>query len=118
MKTVIKLLVALALLNAVFRGAMAQWNYYQLKDGTQELLTFAEDASPEQLQAQILEQASSLNIPLDADNVDVRRDGQRSSAAVSYTQPVEFFPSYVYPMQFSFVVDAVSLRAGAPKRRR
>ena len=118
MKTVIKLLIAVALLNAVFRGAMAQWNYYQLKDGTQELLTFGGESSPEQLQMQIVERATSLNIPLDADNIDVRRDGQRSSAAVSYTQPVEFFPTYVYPMQFSFIVDAVSLRAGAPPKRR
>jgi len=112
MKTVLKLLVAIALLNAVARGAIAQWNYYQLKDSAQQLITFGADASPEQLQGEIVEKASELDIALDADDVQVTKDGLRSSAEVSYTQPVEFFPSYKYPMKFSFIVDTLAIRAG------
>jgi hypothetical protein len=113
MKTVLKLVIAVALLNAVARGGLAQWNYYQLKDAAQQLLTFGIDASPEQLQNEIVEKATELGIPLEAENVDVRRDGLRSSAVVAYTQPIEFFPSYVYPMQYSFTVDTLAIRAGA-----
>jgi hypothetical protein len=112
MKTVIKLVIAAALINAVARGAWAQWNYYQLKDGAQQLLTFDVDASPEQLESAILDKAMELDIPLAADDVTVRRVGLRSSAAVSYTLPIEFFPKYIYPMKFAFAVDTLAIRAG------
>jgi hypothetical protein len=117
MKTVIKLIIAAALINAVARGAWAQWNYYQLKDSAQEMLTLDIDASPEQLQSAILDKAAELNLPLEADDVAVRKDGARSSASASYTLPIEFFPSYTYPMKFSFTVDAIAIRAGTPGRR-
>ena len=114
MKTVVKLVIVLALLNAVARSAYAWWNYYQLKDGTQQLLTFGVDVTPDQLLGEIVQKATDLDIPLDAENVDVRRDGLRTSAAVSYSQPIEFFPRYVYPVEFSFTVDTISMRAGKP----
>jgi hypothetical protein len=112
MKTVIKLIIAAALINAVARGAWAQWNYYQLKDGAQQLLTFDVDASPDQLESAILEKATELDIPVEPDDVAVKRDGLRSRATVSYTQPIEFFPKYVYPMKYSFAVDTLAIRAG------
>jgi hypothetical protein len=117
MKTVIKLIIAAALINAVARGAWAQWNYYQLKDGAQQLLTFDVDATPEQLESAILDKAMELDLPVDADDVTVKRDGLRSSATVSYTQPIEFFPKYVYPMKFSFAVDTLAIRAGTKGTR-
>ena len=112
MKTVIKLVIAAALINALARGAWAQWNYYQLKDSAQQLLTFDVDASPEQLESAILDKAMELDIPLSADDVNVKRDGLRSSATVAYTLPIEFFPTYVRPMRFSFAVDTLAIRAG------
>jgi hypothetical protein len=118
MKTVIKLIIAAAVINAVARGAWAQWNYYQLKDSAQQLLTFDVDSSPEQIESAILDKAMELNLPVDADDVTVKREGLRSSAVVSYTQPIEFFPKYVYPMKYSFAVDTLAIRAGAPPKRR
>ena len=117
MKTVIKLIIAAALINAVARGAWAQWNYYQLKDGAQQLLTFDVDATPEQLESAIVDKARELDLPVDADDVTVKRDGLRSSATVSYTQPIEFFPKFVYPMKFSFAVDTLAIRAGTQGTR-
>jgi hypothetical protein len=117
MKSVIKLIIAAALINAVARGAWAQWNYYQLKDGAQQLLTFDVDATPEQLESAILDKAMELDLPVDADDVTVKRDGLRSSATVSYTQPIEFFPKFVYPMKFSFAVDTLAIRAGTKGTR-
>ena len=117
MKTVVKLVIVLALLNAIGRSAYAAWNYYQLKDGTQQLLTFGAEATPDQLVQEILQKATELRIPLDAEHVDIRRDGDRTSAAVAYTQPVELFPRYVYPVELSFSVDALAIRAGNSRRR-
>ena len=115
MKTIIKALVVLALINALFRGGMAQWNYYQLKDEAQQLITFGADASTDQIESEIVAKAQELDIPLQPDDVTVKRDGLRSTAQVSYTQQVEFFPSYKYPMKYDFIVDTLAIRAGTKR---
>lgn len=119
MKTVLKVLIAVALLNAVIRGADSVWSYYKFKDETQRMLLFGSSSTTEELQSQILSAAADLKIPLTAERLSVRRDGRRSVAEASYTQPVEFFPKYLYPIEFSFVVDAVSINAaGSGNQRR
>jgi len=117
MKTFFKLVIALLLLNAVARGAWATWNYYQLRDATQELLTFSPKATSDELHNAILIKAQQLNLPLKPEDVDVRRDGLRTVAEASYTQAVEFVPSYFYPIKFSFLVDALSLSGVSPKNK-
>jgi len=117
MKTLFKLVIALLLLNAVARGAWATWNYYQLRDATQELLTFSPRATSDELHNEILVKAQELNLPLKPEDVDVRRNGMRTVAEASYTQAVEFFPSYSYPIKFSFLVDALSLSGVSPKNK-
>jgi len=66
-----------------------------------------------QIHAEILSAAVRLNVPLKAEDLLVRRQNGRTTASGSYKQSVEFFPNYLYPLSFSFVVDAVSL-GGAP----
>ncbi len=108
MKTIIKLLVVLAACNAIARGAQATWTYYQFKDAAQQTILFGAGASPGQLHTQILEKAMELELPLQPEALTVRRDGQRTIVEASYTQPIELFPSYRYPAQFSFAVDSLA----------
>jgi hypothetical protein len=61
------------------------------------------------LRDEILAKAKELSLPIQPDDVRVRRDGVRTTAQAAYTQPVEFFPKFQYPIKFSFLVDAVSL---------
>jgi hypothetical protein len=118
MKTVLKIVIALVFLNAVIRGADSLWSYYKFKDEAQRMLLFGSGSTTEELQAQILSAAADLEIPLAAERLSVRRDGRRSVAEASYTQRVEFFPNYPYPVEFSFVVEAVSISPAAPERKR
>jgi hypothetical protein len=114
--TILKLLVAVAVLNAVGRGGMAAWDYYQLRDGAERLLVFDLQSTPDELKTQILEMGNRLELPVAAENVSVEREGARTTATVAYTQPVEFFPSVVYPIPFSFTVNEFStgpLKPGA-----
>jgi hypothetical protein len=113
MKSVLKLLLMLAVLNAVFHTGRAAMTYYQLKDATEQMLTFGSQTSTAQLQARILDKAGEMDVPLQPEDLEVKRDGARTSASASYTQPVEVFPSYQYPMKFSYTVEAYSLN-GAP----
>jgi len=109
MKTVLKLVIAVALLNAVVRGADSAWNYYQLKDAAQRALVFGTQASSKQVHEQIMERAVELQIPLRPADLTVSWRSGRRIAEAEYTQQIEFFPRYRYPILFSFEVDAVSV---------
>jgi hypothetical protein len=109
MKTIIKILIAIAILNASARVGMAAASYYQLKDASQELVTFGAQATPGDIQSHIIEKAQTFNVPLDAGDVEVTRDGLHTTARASYTQGVEVFPNYIYPINFRFSVEALSM---------
>ena len=109
MKTIIKLLIAIAIVNAVVRVGMATASYYEFKDQVQQLVTFGADAPVGGLQDHMLERASALDLPIAADDVEVTRQGKRTAASAAYTQPVEVFPSYEYPINFQFTVEGVNL---------
>ncbi len=109
MKTTIKILIAIAILNGAARVGMAAASYYQLKDASQELVTFGAQVSPGDIQNDILEKAQGFSVPLEADNVVVTRDGLHTIAKASYTQGVEVFPNYTYPINFRFSVEGLSM---------
>jgi hypothetical protein len=109
MKTLFKLVVAILVLNAAVRGALAMWQYYQFKDAAQQVVLFGQRSEPEEITANLVAKATELSVPLRADDVKVSRDSTRTTAQGSYVRTVDFFPNYPYPVKFTFVVDAVSL---------
>ena len=120
MKTIVKLLIALAIANAAVRVGLAAARYYQLKDASQEILTFGAQTSPDELRNAIFRKAQSLNVPLGLEQVEVARDTfSRTTARASYTEGVEVFPSFTYPIDFRFSVEGVALTGlTAPPPRR
>jgi hypothetical protein len=112
MKTLIKLLIAAAIVNATARVGMAAARYYQLKDQSQELVTFGGSAVPGELQNEILLKAEELRLPLASDDILVTREGLRTTATAAYTDSVELFPNYKYPIRFQFKVEGVNMGAG------
>jgi hypothetical protein len=112
LKTLIKLLVTVAVLNAAARAGMAAWKYYQLKDAAQQSVIFGGNSPTTQLHNQIVEKAAELGVPLPPENVTVERNGARTIAAAAYREPVELFPRYTYPMEFSFSVEGFNPVAG------
>ena len=112
MKTIIKLLIVIAIINAAARAGLAAAKYYQLKDQSQQLVTFGGNSSPGELQNHILERANELRLPLVFEDITVTRDGFKTTAQAAYTQPVEVFPNYKYPIRFSFSVEGINLGQG------
>ena len=112
MKTVIKLLIVAAIINATARVGMAAARYYQLKDQSQELVTFGGNIVPGELQSQILLKAEDLQLPLEFEDILVTRDGLRTTASAAYTDSVEVFPNYKYPIKFQFKVEGVNMGSG------
>jgi hypothetical protein len=118
MKTLFKLAIAILVLNAAVRGALAMWQYYQFKDAAQQIVLFSQRAEPEEIQATIVARAGEMRVPVRLDDIKVSRDSQRTVAQGSYTRPVEFFPNYPWPVKFTFIVDALSLaEASGPGRK-
>ncbi len=112
MKTLIKLLIVAAIVNATARVGMAAARYYQLKDESQELVTFGGNIVLGELQNQILLKAEQLRLPLASEDVLVTREGLRTTASAAYTDSVEVFPNYKYPIRFQFRVEGVNMGAG------
>ena len=109
MGTIIKLVIAGFIINAAAHAGMAAFSYYQLKDASQQLVTFGASASEGEIQNQILAKAQTLNVPVQTDGIFVRREGLHTLVTASYTQPVELFPHYPYPVNFRFSVEAMTL---------
>ena len=87
---------------------MVAMAYFQFQDAAQQTLVFGARLSPEELHKAILERAKDHQVPLNAADLSVSRRGVRTVADVAYTQQVELFPRYNYPLALSFRVDAVS----------
>ena len=114
MKTVIKLIIAAVLVNAAYRGGSVFLKYYQFKDETQQMILFGQAETVTALASQILNEATKRDVPLDGDGVDVTREGMRTVAEVSYTEKIELFPRYFYPMDFSFSAEAYGVAGASP----
>jgi hypothetical protein len=118
LKTILKLLVAIAVLNAVGRGGMAALSYFQFKDETERLIVFDVASTPDELKSQILTIGSRHGLAVVPEDVSVERQGSRTTASAGYTAVVEYFPRYTYAMPVSFTVEAFSagpLKPGATR---
>ena len=116
MKTLIKLVIAAVLVNAAYKCGSVFLKYYQFKDETQQMILFGQAQAVGDLTRQILGEASKRDVPLDEAGVSVTREGARTVAEVAYTDSVEIFPRYFYPVDFSFSAEAYGV-AGASGAR-
>lgn len=106
MKTVIKLLVAALIVNATARLGLSAWTQYQFRDSVQELVLFGSAETPAELKKEIIEEAADQGVPVADDDVLVDREGMLTTAQATYVDEIELFPRYVYPMTWTFKVDA------------
>jgi hypothetical protein len=114
MKTLIKLIIAAVVINAVYRCGSVAVRYYQFKDETERMVLFGQGESVASLTNQILEEAMKRAVPLDSEGLAVSREGGRTVADVSYSESVEVFPRFFYPVEFEFSAEAYGV-AGATR---
>jgi hypothetical protein len=112
MKTLLKLIVAVIVVNASVRAGKAALNYYQFKESAQQAVLFGAGISTDDIRERILERADELGLPVNRDNVTVGRESGRTWADASYSQSVELFPNQKYPVDFSFSVEGYSMVIG------
>jgi hypothetical protein len=122
MKTLIKLIIAALFANAAYRCGSVALKYYQFKDETQQMILFGQAETVTDLTRQILGEATKREVPLEEEGLTVTREGARTVAEVSYTESVEVFPRYFYPVDLSFSAEAYGVAgasgAARPRPRR
>ncbi len=117
MKSLIKILIAVVIVNALYRCGTVALAYYQLKDEAQQMVLFSQGQTVSELSQQILDEAAKRSVPLQEEGLTVRREGARTVAEAAYTQSVELFPRYFYPVKLSFTVEAYGFGGAAPPTR-
>jgi hypothetical protein len=110
-KSLIKILIAVLLANALWRIASAYISYYKFQDAVQEYSIRTSGKNEEQIKSRIAELASQYEEPIDSDAVTVRIAEQHTYIEATYTKPVAVLPGYEYQWPFSLKVDGYVINA-------
>ncbi len=114
MRVLIKLLIAGMVVHGSWRAGMAYWDYYRFRDAVQAAAQFAGDRSTHEVQARVLEIASSLGLPVEAERVSVRRESNHTFVDATYVRQIEILPAYQIPWEFTVNVDAWTITLRTP----
>jgi len=109
MKTLIKLLVAAAIVYASWKAGSAYWRFYKLKDAAQDTALFGASRSTDEIHNSVVEVANELNLPVDPDKVVVRRVPNHTYVRTSYVERIEIFPNFFYPWEFKLDLDVLTM---------
>ncbi len=116
MKTIIKLVLVLALLTAAFQGSRALVSNYQFEDAVEQALLFAPNSSDAEITQQVVNLADEYGLPVEATDVTVSQRASDRIVEITYTTPVEFLPGIItQPITFN---PRASVRLLTPPRRR
>ena len=116
MTTIIKLVLALALLTAAFQGARATMSNYQFEDAVKQALLFAPNASDAEVTEKVVTLAEEYGLPVSAEDVTISQRAADRMVDISYTTDVAFIPGIItQPITFS---PHASVRLLTPPRRR
>jgi len=106
MRTFIKLALAALALYVGWRVGTAYWSSYRFQDAVQEAAQFAFRQSESELQDRVLSIASEMRIPVQREDISVRKTLTEVFIDVPYTDRIQILPRYTYPWRFTVKVHA------------
>ena len=101
MTTIIKILLAAALLTGCFNGSRAAWKNYQFEEAVHEGLLFDDRANDAEIVAMVTRIAAAQGVPIDPRNIKIRQVGYEIHVDMSYTRNVVLIPR-VYSRDWTF----------------
>ena len=104
-KSIVKIVIAVLLANAIWRVASAYISYYKFEDAVQEYAIRTSGKEDDAVKNRVAELAAQYEEPLDADAISVNRNEQHTFIEASYTKPIAILPGYEYQWPFSLKVD-------------
>ena len=105
MATIIRLLLAALVLNAIAQVGLAAMKYYRFEDSVHEALLFSPNATDEDISARIAEIADDQDVPVDATDITVKRERFRLQVEMSYEEGIALIPG-VYTKLWTFTPSA------------
>jgi len=115
MTTIIKLVLAFALLTAAFQGARATLSNYQFEDAVEQALLFAPDGTDDEWTQQVLTLAAENGLPVEAEDITISVRASDRIVDISYTMDVAFIPGLItQPITFN---PSASVRLLQQRRR-
>ena len=109
MRTIIKLAITALILHATWRAGSAYFRYYQFRDGVTQTSQFSGARREDELHARVMELARELQVPVEPQNVNVRREDNHTLIDARYTEQIEVVPRYFYPWEFKVNVDTFTI---------
>ena len=109
MKSLIKLLIAAAVLHATWKGGNAYMRYWQFKEQVTEIAQFGVRRTDNELHNLVLDAAKEKDIPLNPETVRVQRRQSHIIIDANYRENVEVIPRYFYPWDAKVHVDVLTL---------
>lgn len=92
MKTIIKILIALVLLTAMFNAGRAAFNNYSFEDAVHQGLLFDPGATDTEIVAMVMKLARDYEVPVEAEDIKITSRGQDLMVTMSYTTSVVLVP--------------------------
>ena len=92
MKTIIKIVIALVVVTAMFNAARSAFNNYSFEDAVHEGLLFDPQATDAEIVAMVMKLAREYEIPMDADDIKINSRGSDLIVNMSYTDTVALVP--------------------------
>lgn len=105
MKLILKLVIVFLLANAGFRIGTEYLAHIRFRDAVREVATFRSTDNAD-LRKRIADIANKNDIPQDDDDLDVTREGRHVVVKGLYQKKIEVVPTYFYPWDFKWEVDA------------
>lgn len=101
MKALLKIIIGAVVVVACFNAARAAFADYQFTDAVHEGLLFDTQATDEEVVEMVVKLASQHEIPLNAEDVNVRWVGQELHVDMTYTTNVVLVPG-VFAKDWTF----------------
>src|SRR5258706_16180545 len=100
-RRLVQVAIFLLIANAVYRIAPVTLHYVQFKDALQELALFTTAKTTDaELVDQVMALADEHSVPLERDDVQVRRLNGQLTIDASYVETMKVLPGYDYVRQF------------------
>ncbi len=115
-RKIIKIAVFLLIANAVYQIAPVALHHFEFKDALQELVLYAQKAPDAEIVDRAMALAAENHVPLDRDDVRVRRETGTVHIEASYVEYMHFLPGHSYPWEFDIDAKALDIAGAAPRR--
>jgi hypothetical protein len=117
MKTIIKVVLSVALLITMFNAGRAAFNNYAFEDAVHEGLLFDPNASDTDIVDMVMKLARDHDVPIAEEDIKINSRGQDLIVNMSYTDTVVLIPG-VYSREWTFTPStSTRLLSKGPRRQ-